>query len=96
MEKLKQEELNCVIQFKNPTLQGLYIYLTTGVLLITGVSKLYGSFGADRIFGALDPFFHLRYRHVMIGAGLLEIVIAIFLLSKAPRFARARKMRIAG
>ena len=60
--------------------EALFIRSAAIVLLLTALAKVYSAFGSARILTALDPMIHLRYRHIMIGAGLLEIAIGIYLL----------------
>ncbi len=58
----------------------LFIYSTAALLLLTAAAKLYSATGTVRILTATDPLLHLRYRAIMVMIGLLEAVIALYLL----------------
>ena len=61
-------------------LNRVFIYSTAAFLLLTAVAKLYSATGTARILTATDPLFHVANRQVMLGAGLMEVVIALYLL----------------
>jgi hypothetical protein len=57
-----------------------FIYSTSALLFITGAAKLYSATGTVKILTATNPFFHLSYRSLMVGVGLVELAIAAYLL----------------
>lgn len=58
------------------------LFFTTAsiLLLLTAAAKLYSATGDAQALGAIDKLLHLRYWQIMVGTGLLEIGVAIYLL----------------
>jgi len=50
------------------------------VLALTGLAKVWSGFGGAKILAVTDPLLGLRFNHLMIFIGLLELVIALFCL----------------
>jgi len=57
-----------------------FFYSSAALLLLTAAAKLYSATGTARILTVVDPLIHLRYRTIMVGVGLLELGIALYLL----------------
>ena len=57
----------------------LFVRSAAALLLLTALAKLYSAFGSARILTALDPMMHLCYRQIMVGVGLVELAIGIYL-----------------
>lgn len=57
-----------------------FLWSSALLLLVTGVAKLYSLTGTSRFLAATDPVFHLSNREVMLLVGLLELVVAIYLV----------------
>jgi hypothetical protein len=70
-----------------------YFNSVAAILLVTAVAKLGSAFGHARILDAEEPVFGLGFRHVFIGAAVLEILVA-FVCAFAPSV-RARAMVLA-
>ena len=47
------------------------------ILLITGLAKLFSTFGNQEILDLIDPIFGISFRHLMIFAGVLELIISL-------------------
>jgi hypothetical protein len=61
-------------------LRTIFVRSTAVFLVLTAFAKLYSVTGSVRILTATDPLLHLANRELMIGAGLLELGIAVYLL----------------
>ncbi len=53
-------------------------------MLATGLAKAFGATGPARILDAADPLFGIRFRHLLLLVGLLELLVAWWCFS-APR-----------
>jgi hypothetical protein len=47
------------------------------ILAITGLAKIWSAFGDARALGLVDPIVGVKFGHLMLGAGLMEVAIAI-------------------
>ena len=57
------------------------------VLLVTGLAKLWSAMGEARALGLRDPLFGLRFRQLMAGVGLLEVMVSgVCLVGRRERF----------
>jgi hypothetical protein len=57
-----------------------YVVSCCIILFITSVAKVVGSLGYERILYLPDPIFLISSKHLLISAGVLEFVVAIFCL----------------
>jgi hypothetical protein len=46
-------------------------------LTITGIAKVWSAFGTSRILALVDPIISVKFGHLMLATGLVEIVIAL-------------------
>lgn len=53
------------------------MYSAISVYLVTGVLKLISAGGASSALNLLDPFFSLKFKHLFVLVGLLEITVAL-------------------
>jgi hypothetical protein len=58
-----------------------YFSFSAGLLLLTGFAKLYASTGAATVYLIQDQLLHLGYRRLMLFASLLEMAVALFLVT---------------
>jgi hypothetical protein len=50
------------------------------VLTITGLAKIWSALGNSKFLSVADPIIGIKFDHLMIAAGLIELCIALFLL----------------
>lgn len=50
------------------------------VLLITGTAKVWSAFGDAELLRRIDPILDMQFRHLMLVAGILELILAGFCL----------------
>jgi hypothetical protein len=48
------------------------------ILLVTGTAKIWSAFGQAKILELSDPVFGVRFGHLFLSVGLLEIAAAMF------------------
>jgi hypothetical protein len=58
----------------------IFLKSAAALLLATALAKLYSATGDAQALTAMDKLLHLRYWQIMVGAGLLETGVAIYLL----------------
>lgn len=51
------------------------------VLSLTGLAKIWAATGVSRLLAAVDPVFGVTFRKVMMGAGIVEVAIALICLA---------------
>lgn len=57
---------------------GNWFNLSAGVILfITGVGKLWSALGNALILEHIDPILNLQFAHLMVAAGVVELIVAI-------------------
>ncbi len=66
----------------------LFLRITCVLLALTGLIKLLSAGGESRILSDPDPLLPLSNRELMLLAGLMELVVVWFLLSRKPEAAR--------
>jgi hypothetical protein len=55
-----------------------YFILSAGAILaITGIVKVWSSFGNVKLLAEADPIVGIQFRHLMMAVGLLEILVAL-------------------
>ncbi len=57
-----------------------FFRFSAGALLLTALAKFYSAGGNAGILKIQDALLHIRYRPLMVSAGVLEIAVAVFLL----------------
>lgn len=57
-------------------LDGLFMLSTAGVLATTRIAKVWTSLGNVKLLGVADPVLGIKFAHLMLAAGMAEIVIA--------------------
>jgi hypothetical protein len=56
-----------------------YFILSFGtIFFITGVAKLWSSYGSARVLEEYDPIFGITFYHLMQVVGIVELVLAVF------------------
>lgn len=67
----------------NPgTRSARWFCLSAGLLLLlTGLAKVLSTLGISRMLDMADPVFGLKFRHVFMGVGLLELGAAFLILA---------------
>jgi hypothetical protein len=50
------------------------------ILLLTGLAKVLSTLGISRMLDVVDPVFGLKFRHLFMGVGLLELRAAFLIL----------------
>ncbi len=64
----------------SPTFPAFFIRSSCALLCLTALAKLYSATGASKILNLADPLFALSNRQMMIGVGVIELEVAIYLL----------------
>lgn len=55
----------------------LFIFSASFILLITGMAKIFSTFGGQEVLDLIDPIFKISFRHLMFLVGALEIAVSI-------------------
>jgi hypothetical protein len=63
---------------KKLTLQRWFIFSAGGILLITGLAKIFSAHGNAKILDLSDPIFKISFRRLMFLVGNLELIISAF------------------
>ena len=58
------------------SLQTAFLRTAGLILALTGVAKVFSAFGNAALLRVLDPVLAVPFRHLMLGVGLAELVIA--------------------
>lgn len=58
------------------------------ILLLTGLAKVLSTLGISRMLDVVDPVFGLKFRHLFMGVGLLELGAAFLILLTDSRLRR--------
>ena len=65
------------------TVLRLFVLLSGCILLFTGLAKIFSAYGTQGILNFIDPIFKMHFRHVILAAGVLELIVSgICLFSK--------------
>jgi hypothetical protein len=67
-----------------PILTNLFFASSALLLLLTGLAKLYSVFGRAKMLQVIDPLLMVRYQHLLLLVGLLEIILVGVLCSRYP------------
>lgn len=59
---------------------GRFIFGASIILMVAGAVKLWGAFGNSKILTVADPIVEISFKHLLLAAGALEIVIATICL----------------
>lgn len=60
-----------------------FIYTAGGILLLTGLAKIWSAFGQARLLDYADPITGIHFRYLMGSVGIVEMVIANICLFSA-------------
>src|SRR5262249_30497172 len=64
---------------QNPVLKGFVV--TAGIILLTtAIAKLWSACGDSKLLASADPIFGWEFRYVMLGAGGVELAVAMICL----------------
>jgi hypothetical protein len=54
-------------------------FVSAGIILvITGVAKIWSAFGSAGLLVVIDPLFRIRFSHLLLLAGNVELLVACF------------------
>ena len=54
-----------------------FVFSSGLVLGITGVAKMWGGLGNSKFLAVIDPILGIKFRHLMLAAGLVEFAVAL-------------------
>ena len=63
----------------------LFLSSTATILFVTGPAKAWSSFGDSKLLGVSDPVLNVKFRHLMLIAGVTEITVALVCLVRKRR-----------
>lgn len=62
--------------------QRLFVLSAGGIFFITGFAKVISALGTARVLKVDDPIFGLSFQHLLLLAGILELIIPIFCFNR--------------
>ena len=65
------------MQFRN---ENAFFSSSAGILLLTAAAKVYSAAGDAKILSATDELLNLRYWFLMVALGVLEVLVATYLI----------------
>ena len=65
------------------TFAGKFLFSACLIFAITGIAKIFGSFGSAKALLELDPIFGVQFRHLMFAVGVVEIGLSVFCIASA-------------
>ena len=67
-----------------------FVHIAAAILAVTGLAKAWSAFAPIRLLAAADPISGMQFRHLMMAAGGLELIIACVCF-----FAKAQNLALA-
>jgi len=65
------------------TFAGKFLFSAGLIFAITGIAKIFGSFGSAKVLLELDPIVGVQFRHLMFVVGVIEIGASAFCIASA-------------
>jgi len=70
------------------TFAGKFLFSASLIFSITGIAKIFSSFGSAKVLLELDPIVGVQFRHLMFAVGAVEIGASVFCIA-------SRRIRVA-
>ena len=77
------------------TFAGKFLFSAGLIFAITGIAKVFSSFGSAKVLLELDPIFGVQFRHLMFVVGMVEIGASVFCIASARTRPRSFVGRVA-
>jgi len=65
------------------TFAGKFLFSAGLIFAITGIAKIFSSFGSAKVLLELDPIVGVQFRHLMFAVGVVEIGASAFCIASA-------------
>ncbi len=65
------------------TFAGKFLFSAGLIFAITGIAKIFSSFGSAKVLLELDPILGVQFRHLMFAVGVVEIGTSAFCIGSA-------------
>jgi hypothetical protein len=62
----------------------LFVCSAAAILIVTGMAKIFSALPYSKVMMIEDPIFHLQFRVLLLEVGIVEVLVALFCLTRRP------------